>query len=142
MPLSFWLDHFEESRAEIHQIFALVFWKIEDTKKSFWNWLTFNREARSRRTDTKYKGILKVNIPEQIILIEERCIFISRNLSRINLKYDMYVSYLQALRWCFNWQWSRFISFSLFLCVEMHWNHIIHSEEGLSKKVTMGSNPL
>ena len=31
VPLSFNL----ESRAEIHQIFALVFWKIEDAKKSF-----------------------------------------------------------------------------------------------------------
>jgi hypothetical protein len=29
------LDHVLDSRAEIHQIFALVFWKIEDTKKSF-----------------------------------------------------------------------------------------------------------
>ena len=26
-----------DSRAEIHQIFALVIWKIEDTKKSFWD---------------------------------------------------------------------------------------------------------
>ena len=32
MPLSYWLDHFLDSRAEIHQIFALFFWKIEDTK--------------------------------------------------------------------------------------------------------------
>ena len=32
MSLSFGEDHFLDSRAEIHQIFALVFWKIEDRK--------------------------------------------------------------------------------------------------------------
>ena len=30
-----WYNHFLDSRAEIQQIFALVFWKVEDTKKSF-----------------------------------------------------------------------------------------------------------
>ena len=39
MHLSFWLDHFLDFRAEIHQIFALVFRKIEDTKShSEINW--------------------------------------------------------------------------------------------------------
>ena len=33
MPLLFQLNHFLGSRAEIHQIFTLFFWKIEDTKK-------------------------------------------------------------------------------------------------------------
>ena len=35
VPLSFWLDHFLDSRAEIHPTFELVFWKIEETQKSF-----------------------------------------------------------------------------------------------------------
>ena len=41
MAFSFWLDHFLDSRAEIHQIFEMFFWKIKDTKKSFWDKLTF-----------------------------------------------------------------------------------------------------
>ena len=36
-----WLDHFLDSRAQIHQIFAFSFGKIEDAKKSFWDELTF-----------------------------------------------------------------------------------------------------
>ena len=35
VPLTFWLDHFLDSRAEIQQFFPLVFWKIEDTKNLF-----------------------------------------------------------------------------------------------------------
>ena len=31
-----------EARTEIKEIFSLVFWKIEDTVISFWNFLTFN----------------------------------------------------------------------------------------------------
>ena len=42
VPLSLWFHHFLDFRAEICQIFSLFFWKIEDTKKSFWNQLTFN----------------------------------------------------------------------------------------------------
>ena len=38
MSLLFWLDHFLDARAEILQIF----WKISDTKNSFWNYLTFS----------------------------------------------------------------------------------------------------
>ena len=34
-PLIFQFDQVLDSRAEIHQIFAFVFWKIESTKKSF-----------------------------------------------------------------------------------------------------------
>ena len=43
---------------------------------------------------------MTVNIPEQSIPIEERCIFISRNLSRINLKYDMYCVTLVIYKHC------------------------------------------
>ena len=38
MSLLFWLDHFLDARAKILQIF----WKISDTKNSFWNYLTFS----------------------------------------------------------------------------------------------------
>ena len=43
MPLSLWFNHFSDSKAEIHQIFALFLWEIEDTKKSFRDQLTFSR---------------------------------------------------------------------------------------------------
>ena len=32
-----WFDHFLDSWAEICQIFRVFFWKIYDTKKTFWN---------------------------------------------------------------------------------------------------------
>ena len=34
MPLSFWLDHFLDSRAEIYQIFAFFFWKLKTPKSN------------------------------------------------------------------------------------------------------------
>ena len=40
-------NHFLNSRAEIHQTFPLDFWKIEDTKKSFWDYLTFSCQLKS-----------------------------------------------------------------------------------------------
>ena len=33
----FFIQPLLDSRAEFHEIFALVFWKIQDTKKSSWN---------------------------------------------------------------------------------------------------------
>ena len=39
MSLSFWFNHFLDSRAEIHQIFAMVFWKFKTSKShSEINW--------------------------------------------------------------------------------------------------------
>ena len=55
MLLSLWLGHLLDSWAEICQIFALLFWKIYDINKAFWNQLTFN-EIESTETDNAVKG--------------------------------------------------------------------------------------
>ena len=37
------MDHLFEARAEFRKYFRCIFWKIEDTKISFWGFLTFSR---------------------------------------------------------------------------------------------------
>ena len=67
MPLSFWL-HFLDSRAEIHQMFALVLWKIEDIKShSEINWPLVNERWRNLRWlcfnfVPSSKKMLKINV--------------------------------------------------------------------------------
>ena len=61
MPLSFSLDHLLDSRAEIHQILALFFWKIEDTQDQmtyiidFLLDLSVGQEIKFKEIHTKYQ---------------------------------------------------------------------------------------
>ena len=48
MPLFSCLDHFLDVRAEILQIFRVKFWKILETKNSFWNYWPFGQSTFSR----------------------------------------------------------------------------------------------
>ena len=41
MPLFCWFHHFLDSRAEIVKFFRWYFGRNDDTKRTFWNWLTF-----------------------------------------------------------------------------------------------------
>ena len=53
VPLFCWFYHFLDSRAEICQIFSLLFWKIWDTKFLFWNHLTFSYKTGEWETNNK-----------------------------------------------------------------------------------------
>ena len=63
MLLFFCFDHFLGARAEIRDFFSLFFWKIEDTKIFFWNFLTFNIVLDSNpktKDERKESDVMKV----------------------------------------------------------------------------------
>ena len=47
MPLFCWFDHFSNSRAEIVKFFCWYFGRNDDTKRTFWNQLTFRIITRN-----------------------------------------------------------------------------------------------
>ena len=51
MPLFCWFDHFLDFRAEILQIFQLLFWSIDDFINSFWLNLTFTKKFTAKLSD-------------------------------------------------------------------------------------------
>ena len=87
MPVSFWLDHFLDSRAEIHQIFALIFWKIEDTKKSLWDWLSFSISLFSTsHLVMMYSKVVKAGINSAGWFASEMAAYCGGNVFRLKQK--------------------------------------------------------
>ena len=93
MPLSFWLDHFLDSRAEIHQIFAGFFGKLKTSKShSEINW-PLQQSKNSNRTSQPFSttaifrddassednGTVKVEKMEEFKIV---CIGINRPAKR------------------------------------------------------------
>ena len=48
MPLFCWFDHFSNSRAEIVKFFRWYFGQNDDTKRTFWNKLTFKKREKKQ----------------------------------------------------------------------------------------------
>ena len=113
MPLSFWLDHFLDSRAEIHQIFALVFWKIEQ-----------HQNVILILTDLYQKNQLLLSPKFSIIFIQ---IDIIREIDNLLPMWFLIGSHQSkvftfVLKFIQYWFWHQVVDIMVKILTFIHWN--------------------